>query len=69
MNFLHKLVLQSHVVLSGQTNASAEDVFNAGLLLEKSVDDRSARRSVGSLQQVAQHGKNRVEGIPFFNTL
>jgi hypothetical protein len=69
LNFLHKLVLQSHVVLGGQTNASTEDVFNAGLLLEERVDDGSAGRSVGSLQQVAQHGENGVESVPFLATL
>jgi hypothetical protein len=58
---LKQLVLQSHVILRLKTNASLEDVDQSTSLLSKSINDRSSRRSQGSLEHEAENAKHAVE--------
>ena len=54
-------MLQSHIILRLKANASLEDVDQSTSLLSKSIDDRSARRSQGSLEHEAENAKHAVE--------
>lgn len=56
-----ELVLQQHVVLRGQAEAGAEDVLNAGALLEQGVDHGGSGRHQRGLQQIRQGGQNAVK--------
>ncbi len=61
MLHLEQLVLQSHVILRLKTDAGLEDVDQSASLLSKGVDDRSTRRSQGSLKHEAENAKHAVE--------
>jgi hypothetical protein len=54
-------VLQSHIILRLKTNAGLKDVDQSASLLSKSIDDRGARRSQGSLEHEAENAKHAVE--------
>lgn len=54
-------MLQSHVILRLKTNAGLEDVDQSASLLGKSVDNRSTRRSQGSLKHEAENAEHAVE--------
>jgi hypothetical protein len=58
---LEQLVLQGHVVLGLKTDTGTEDVHQSTSLLSKSIDDRGARRSQGSLEHEAENAKHAVE--------
>lgn len=63
MTQLEQLVLEGHVVLGLEADASPEDVDQSGPLLAEGVDDRSAGRRQGRLEHVAQHAENAVEAL------
>ncbi len=54
-------MLQSHVVLRLETDASLEDIDQSASLLSKGVNDWSARRCQGSLKHEAENAKHAVE--------
>jgi len=60
---LKELVLESHVRLGLETDASAEDVDESAALLGKSIDNRGARGGKGSLEHVAENAQNAVEAL------
>ena len=54
-------MLQSHIILRLKTNAGLKGVDQSTSLLSKSIDDRGARRSQGSLEHEAENAKHAVE--------
>ena len=60
---LKQLVLEGHLRLRLQTNASTEDVDQCRALLAQSIDDRCTRRCHGCLEHVAENAQNAVESL------
>lgn len=56
-----QLVLQSHIILRLKPDAGLEDVDQSASLLSKGINDRSTRRSQGSLKHEAENAKHAVE--------
>ena len=60
---LHGAVLESHVVLSGETDASAEQVLDGSALTVEGIDDRGSVGDERSLEEVREDGQNGVEVV------
>jgi len=63
------LVLKKHVVAWGETNASTEDVLNAFTLTGKGVDDRSAFRDLGALEEIREDGEDGGKALRLVHAL
>lgn len=61
MLYLEQLVLQRHVVLRLETDASTEDVGQGTSLLSKSIDDWGSGGRQWGLEHVAENREDAVE--------
>jgi len=60
-----RLLLQQHVVVRGETDASLQDVLDASTLAEESIDELCVFGDEGSFEEVGEDGQNWVELVEF----